>query len=1132
MQNTRILIVDDDAILAARLEETLLQLGYQTAGMAATGKAAVEMALTQKPDAILMDIRLRGEMTGIQAAEEIHRSADIPVIYLTAYTEENLVRQASITDAYAYLAKPVRDRELRASLEMALYKHAMEKRLQHLNQVLRAVRDINQLITRQHDVQRLLDEACRILVQTRGYRLVWIGKTMLEDRLVHPIAWAGEEAGYLDQVEISWDENPTRQEPSGVAIREKQPVVCHDLAADPELLPWHESILEHGILSLAAIPIEQEQRLVNVLSVYGDRTDLFGDEEVDLLDEVAHDLAFALVALEEEAARKRAEVEILRLSSFPRLNPNPVLEVDEKGAITFMNQAASVLLESSVPPGEPTILLPQDLGDFLERLAKGETDLHYREVAVGNRILGEDIHLLPEFGVIRIYAREITRNKQAEAALRDSEERYRSLVEQASDGIFITDLNGNYIDVNNRGCEMFGYTRDEILHFNVSDLVAPDDLSKTPLHIDELRAGKTMLFERRMVHKDGKLLPVEISSKLLSGGRLQGIHRDINERKQTEGALKEIEERYHELFVQMLAAFALHEIICDENNRAIDYRFLDVNPAFELMTGLKRDEVIGKTAVEIFPQIEPSWIERYGRVALTGEPCHFEQFFPPLGKCYEISAFSPQIGRFAVTFTDITTSKQAGERQRQAEESYRAIFDNAPVGIFQTTPEGSYLKANQALADIYGYASPEEMMAKVTDITNQLYWDPAERQYFQRILAEFGEIHGDEVRNRHKDGSMFWITRSVRSVKNAAGEILYYEGFLQDISERKRVEEALQNSEQQYRDIFEGVQDAIFVESPTGEILDVNQRACEMYGFTHEQFLSMKVNDLVSPGSKVVLACDDQNAGITASFFESENLRANGERFPIELSCRLQNLGGNSLMLVVVRDITERKRAEEALRAALREKEVLLRELYHRTKNNMQVISALLNMEADRSEDAALQKTLRDMDTRILAMALVHEKLYQSKNLAHIDLKDYITNLAALILESYDVRTEKVRFSIDADSVTIPIESAIPCGLLVNEIISNSLKHAFPGKRTGEIKIRLSRLEQSAVLLEISDNGIGVPAEIDLHNRKSLGMRIIFGIAGHQLHAQVQVNTSSGVAWRIRIPDLAEQQGRETLHLQ
>ena len=374
MENARILIVDDDAILAARLEETLLQLGYQPTGMAATGKAAVEMALMQKPDAILMDIRLRGEMTGIQAAEEIHLSIDIPIIYLTAYTEENLIQQASITDAYAYLAKPVRDRELRASLEMALYKHATEKRLKHLNQVLRAVRDINQLITRQHDAQRLLDEACRILVQTRGYRLVWIGKTTPEDRLVHPVAQAGEEAGYLDQVVISWDETPTRQEPSGVAIREKQPVVCHDLTADSDLLPWHEVILKHGILSSAAIPIMHEQRLMNVLSVYGDHTDLFGDEEVDLLDEVADDLAFALVAVEEETARKRAEVEIQRLSSFPQLNPNPVLEVDGEGMVTFQNQAVNSLLEKSGQISDPSALFPPDMQVILERLARGESD--------------------------------------------------------------------------------------------------------------------------------------------------------------------------------------------------------------------------------------------------------------------------------------------------------------------------------------------------------------------------------------------------------------------------------------------------------------------------------------------------------------------------------------------------------------------------------------------------------------------------------------------------------------------------------------------------------------------------------------------------------------------------------------
>jgi CheY-like chemotaxis protein len=198
MNTARILIVEDDAILINHLEQTLIQIGYQISGLAATGEAAIEIALAQKPDAILMDIRLRSAMTGIQAAAEIHRQLDTPIIYLTAYTDEELLQQAKLTDAYAYLAKPVRDRELRASLEMALYKHSTEHRFQHLNEILRAVRDVNQLIAHEQDPERLLDQACQILLQTHGYRFVWIGQSA-GDRL-KPLAHAGNGQALITRI--------------------------------------------------------------------------------------------------------------------------------------------------------------------------------------------------------------------------------------------------------------------------------------------------------------------------------------------------------------------------------------------------------------------------------------------------------------------------------------------------------------------------------------------------------------------------------------------------------------------------------------------------------------------------------------------------------------------------------------------------------------------------------------------------------------------------------------------------------------------------------------------------------------------------------------------------------------------
>ena len=271
--NARILIVEDDAILVNHLEQTLIQLGYQVAGLAATGKAAIDLALAQKPDAILMDIRLRGAMTGIQAAAEIHRHLNTPIIYLTAYTDDELFQQAKLTNAYAYLAKPVRDRELRASLEMALYKHSTEQNIQHLNQVLHVLRNVNQLITREHNPQRLVEQACQILLRAHGYRFVWIGQS-LGDRL-KPLAFAGEGQSLVSRIAASATHEQGMKFPGTQAALTRLVVVCHDMYNDERYAPWREEFEQIHFSSTVAVPILHEDNLFGVLNVYSDQTNIF-----------------------------------------------------------------------------------------------------------------------------------------------------------------------------------------------------------------------------------------------------------------------------------------------------------------------------------------------------------------------------------------------------------------------------------------------------------------------------------------------------------------------------------------------------------------------------------------------------------------------------------------------------------------------------------------------------------------------------------------------------------------------------------------------------------------------------------------------------------------------------------------
>jgi response regulator RpfG family c-di-GMP phosphodiesterase len=308
MNPARILVVEDDAVLAAHLENKLNQMGYQVTGLAATGEQAIQSALAQLPDVLLMDIRLRGEMTGIQAADEIHKSADIPIVYLTAYTDESYLQEAKLTDAYAYLAKPVRDHELRASLEMALYKHQSEQHIQHLNQVLRAVRDVDQLITHERDPQRLLDEACQILTHTRGYQFVWVGEP--DNNRLKLLSSAGRGREFVDTIFATASGEQAQKLPGSECSRTKKPVVCHDILRDERYAPWRQEAHNANFLSTITVPMLNGDSLFGVLNVYADRSNIFGEDEVDLLSELANDMAFGLKSIEEENERKQAEHEI------------------------------------------------------------------------------------------------------------------------------------------------------------------------------------------------------------------------------------------------------------------------------------------------------------------------------------------------------------------------------------------------------------------------------------------------------------------------------------------------------------------------------------------------------------------------------------------------------------------------------------------------------------------------------------------------------------------------------------------------------------------------------------------------------------------------------------------------------
>ena len=191
-------------------------------------------------------------------------------------------------------------------------------------------------------------------------------------------------------------------------------------------------------------------------------------------------------------------------------------------------------------------------------------------------------------------------------------------------------------------------------------------------------------------------------------------------------------------------------------------------------------------------------------------------------------------------------------------------------------------------------------------------------------------------------------------------------------------------------------------------------------------------------------------------------------------------------IVVNSRDITDRKQAEQRVVAQLEEKEVLLKEVHHRVKNNLQIITSLLNLQAGEISDPATQSMFRDSMGRVKSMALIHERLYQSTNLAEVDFGDYVTNLTRFLMSTVSGSQGRITIATDIEGIVLPVDEAVPCGLIINEIVTNSLKHAFPGGEQGEIHISCSRAKGDQIILVVRDNGIGLAEDVDYTNTNSL----------------------------------------------
>ena len=338
--------------------------------------------------------------------------------------------------------------------------------------------------------------------------------------------------------------------------------------------------------------------------------------------------------------------------------------------------------------------------------------------------------------------------------------------------------------------------------------------------------------------------------------------------------------------------------------------------------------------------------------------------------------------------------------------------------------------------------------------------------------------------------------------------------YLLRTTERRRDEEALQESEERFRQMAENVREVIFlVDHQNYGVMYANSAYEEIWGRTRESLYEQPASWLEAvhqdDRERVYAALEVQQ--VTGNFAEEFRIvRPDGSvRWVQDDVYQIHDDAGKIYRLVgTALDITDRKLAEEELKASLSEKELLLREINHRVKNNLQIVSSLLNLQSRQISDGDAQQMLKRSQDRIASMALIHEKLYQSEDLARVNFAEYLRDLTAQLDSSYHFSSRGIGVNIDAESIALGVDAAIPCGLIVNELVTNSLKYAYPADTGGEIRVVL-QAEQDQHHLAVSDEGMGFPRDFDIGSSKSLGLKLVEALAG-QLGGTLSLSNDGG----------------------
>ena len=462
---------------------------------------------------------------------------------------------------------------------------------------------------------------------------------------------------------------------------------------------------------------------------------------------------------------------------------------------------------------------------------------------------------------------------------------------------------------------------------------------------------------------------------------------------------------------------------------------------------------------------------------------------------------------------EIAENKRHEEGLRESENRYRTIFESMGVPTMIIEEDTTISLVNSEFEKLSGFSRRE--------IEGQKSWaefaagDSLERMrtYHTARRSQPGCVprtyKAQFIDRSGRVRDTLCVVEVIPGTKRSIASAI-------DVSEFKITEGALWESEERYRTAIECSNDAVTIVQGDNRVY-ANQKFLEIFGYDRmEDVIGRPTHHVIHPDDRDRVSEFNrlrQRGEPTPTHYEFKGVKKDGTIVHLEVSAAKVTYRGQPASLAYMRDITERRQAEEQIKTSLKEKEVLIKEIHHRVKNNLQVVSSLLFLQSQTVKDEETRRILEESRNRVKSMAFIHKQLYQSKNLAHIDFASYVRSLTKNLLTSYRTNGNEISLDVCVDDIFLALDSAIPCGLIINELVSNALKHAFSNHSAGHITVDLHQ-EGGKNVLVVRDDGVGLPGDLDLQTTETLGLQLVTALV-QQLDGALELERGSGTVFKI-----------------